>query len=77
MQRWLSKNINKKEIVVENLRFAIQKQLLEAIKNSTGEERRALIYDFSSFAQAVKTEAEAEAINNDTSPRTVVVREAE
>ena len=62
---------------MENLRFAIQKQLLEAIKNATGEERRTLIYDFSSFVAAVKTVAEAEAIINDMSPRTVFVREAE
>ena len=62
---------------MENLRVTIQKQLLGAIKNSTGEERRALIYDFSSFVAAVKTEAEAEAIINDMSPRTVFVREAE
>jgi len=62
---------------VENLRVTIQKQLLEAIKNSTGEERRALIYDFSSFSAAVKTEAEAEAVINGTAPRTVFIREAE
>ena len=54
---------------MENLRVTIQKQLLEAIKNATGEERRALIYDFSSFSAAIKTEAEAELMINNTPPR--------